>query len=416
MRNFFYLSDMDTSVTVSIDKRHQKKDGTYPLVLRLGHKQSTTTILLRVNVLEKDWDAKKRIIKSSYKGTDSVARLNNEIQKKRNEATDIIMQLHDAGDLYQMSIGELRSKIDADPNQSQSFYTYTDRLIAELKEAHRHGTAFWYQTTVNALKLFQPGKDLSFKDINYRFLTKFEISHASKGNNANGLSVYFRAVRAIYNKAIKAGIAEKELYPFTDYKIKSTPTEKRALDWPLLKKIIEKEIPTDHESFNGRNYFLASYMMYGMNFTDMAFLKKTDIRDGRIQYRRKKTSKIYDIKLTSNLESILSYYINLNPDSEYIFPIIKRKESALQHKDIMWARKCYNKRLKTLAAFCGIEQNLTSYVSRHSFATQAMLQQVPLNAISAMLGHSSLKTTEIYLKSLPTSILDDYNEKIMQGV
>ena len=78
------------------------------------------------------------------------------------------------------------------------------------------------------------------------------------------------------------------------------------------------------------------------------------------------------------------------------------------------ARKRYNTKLKGIAELCDIEQNLTSYVSRHPFATQAMLQQVQLNAIGAMLGHFSLKTTEIYLKSLPSNILTDYNAKIMQ--
>jgi integrase len=156
-------------------------------------------------------------------------------------------------------------------------------------------------------------------------------------------------------------------------------------------------------------------MMYGMNYTDMAFLQKSDIVDGRIKYRRKKTSKLYDIKVSAALDEILSYYIKQSPDSDYVFPILKRETALLQYRDIEWARKRYNKKLKTLAGMCGIQENLTSYVSRHSFATQAMLLQVPLNAISSMLGHSSLKTTETYLKSLPSNILDDYNERVMQG-
>jgi len=108
----------------------------------------------------------------------------------------------------------------------------------------------------------------------------------------------------------------------------------------------------------------------------------------------------------------LQHYIGQSGDSPYIFPILKRESPLHQEMDIQWARKRYNKKLKTLAELCGIEQNLTSYVSRHSFATQAMLQQGPLNAISTMLGHSSLKTTEIYLKSLPNTVLDDYNALI----
>ena len=96
----------------------------------------------------------------------------------------------------------------------------------------------------------------------------------------------------------------------------------------------------------------------------------------------------------------------------FIFPIVKRDILELQHKDIDWERHRYNKGLKKIATICNIEDNLTSYVSRHSFATQAMLQNVPLLAISAMLGHSKLNTTQIYLKSLPNNILDTYNEQI----
>lgn len=154
-------------------------------------------------------------------------------------------------------------------------------------------------------------------------------------------------------------------------------------------------------------------MMYGMNFTDMAYLRKEDIQHGRIQYRRKKTGKIYDIKISDSLKALFAHYTT---NTEYVFPIIKRDTPVEQAKEIQWARKRYNAKLKLIARQCELRENLTSYVSRHSFATQAMLKQVPLNAISAMLGHSSLKTTEIYLQSLPSNILDEYNDIVLSKV
>jgi site-specific recombinase XerD len=110
---------------------------------------------------------------------------------------------------------------------------------------------------------------------------------------------------------------------------------------------------------------------------------------------------------------ILSFYIKDKEKSDYIFPVIKRDTFELKYRDVLWARKRYNMGLKEIAIKCNIEQRLTSYVSRHSFATQAMLQDVPLQAISAMLGHNRLSTTQIYLKSLPSEILDDYNKKVV---
>ena len=166
--------------------------------------------------------------------------------------------------------------------------------------------------------------------------------------------------------------------------------------------------------FHFRNYFLASYMLYGVSFIDMAFLKLENIIDNRIKFFRSKTSKTYDIKITTQLKEILDFYTKDKEKSNFIFPIIKRDTYELQYKDVLWARKVYNKGLKQIATKCNIEQRVTSYVSRHSFATQAMLQDVPLLAISAMLGHNRLTTTQIYLKSLPSEVLDDYNKKLVE--
>ena len=395
-----------------MDYRRKKKDGTYPLVLRLGHNASTTTIPLNISIHENDWDDDAKAVKKSYKGSNSVARLNNIIQKSKADAMDIILKLNESGVLQNLSKVDIRNRL-VKQNSSISFFSYTETLITNFIAASRIGTARSYKGVAAVLKTFNNGKDIAFKDLTYNFLNRFETHHLSKGNSYNGLSVYMRAIRAIFNKAVKDGIIEKDLYPFQDYKIKSVPTEKRALEITLLQTIINKKITQKHACFNARNYFVASYMMYGMNFSDMAHLKKTDILDGRIQYRRRKTSKPFDIKVVPALNKILQHYISKSGDSLYVFPILKRDNALMQDRDIQWARKRYNKKLKELAKICKIEQKLTSYVSRHSFATQAMLSQVPLNAISSMLGHSSLKTTEIYLKSLPNNILDDYNLKIL---
>lgn len=403
---------MSTNIVIALDTRRKKEDGTYPLVMRLGHNRRTTTIPLGISLPERFWDEKSRTIRNSYEGVGSVTRMNNLIQKTKAEAMDAIMKLHESGELDSLSVTAVRDRVYK-PATASSFFAFSDQLIAILQKEKRVGTAISYRQVNNVLLTFCGGKDLQFSQITYAFLTKLETHHIAKGNTYNSLAVYMRTIKAIYNKAIKAGVIERERYPFTGYKIKTMPTEKRALDWDFLKKIIELQIEPSHECFHARNYFLASYMMYGMNFTDMAFLKREDIVSGRITYRRKKTGKIYDIKITASLEAILTYYMEKSPESPYVFPIIKRDAILHQYKDIGISRKHYNKKLKVLAGLCKIEQNLTAYVSRHSFATQAMLQQVPVTAISTMLGHSSIKTTEIYLKSLPSNILDDYNARIM---
>tara|TARA_R110002153_G_C12929915_1_gene455910 strand:- start:2 stop:472 length:471 start_codon:yes stop_codon:yes gene_type:complete len=153
-------------------------------------------------------------------------------------------------------------------------------------------------------------------------------------------------------------------------------------------------------------------MLFGMSFIDMAFLKMSNLVDGRVKFQRKKTSKLYDIKITTQMKQLLDFYFLEKKKDDFILPIIKRKTLELQYKDVHGARKRYNKGLRKLAQICQIDEHLTSYVSRHSFATHAMLKQIPLPAISAMLGHSSLATTQVYLKSLPNNIIDSYQEKL----
>ncbi len=413
---FLTFGLVNTNIVISLDQRRAKKDGSFPVVMRLGHNERTTSIQTGVSVSAKDWDAKNSTVKKSYTGVSSVNRLNNILSKKKADAMDIIFKLDEEGVLSAMPIAALRKEIDKSKSATgSSFFDFANVQIEALVASHQIGTARSYKGVCNVLRTFRNGKDLSFQEITYDFLRKFEASHLGKGNSYNGLSVYLRAIRAIYNKAIKSKVIDKSLYPFTDYKIKEVPTEKRALNWDLLKIVIELDLSQDHSCFHARNYFLASYMMYGMNFIDMAFLKKSDIKNGRVQYRRQKTAKLYDIKISDSLEHILSFYKDLNPASDFIFPIIKRDTPLLQSKDIQWARKRYNKKLKELAALCGIEKILTSYVSRHSFATQAQTLNIPIKAISTMLGHSDLKTTEIYLESLPTNVLDDFNEQILKG-
>ncbi len=409
--NFLSLYIMNTNIKLSLDTRRKKKDNSFPIILRLTHLRKTTSISLGYSVQSEDWDDKNQKVKKSFKGVSSISKLNNQLLKEKTRATDIINDLDDKDGLNFLSIKQIKNRI-VKTVAFNSFLEYGNSLVEEMKKAQRFGNANSYYAVIKILKKFNQEKDLKFNEVNYDYLKKFERYHLSRGNSINGLAVYMKTIRAIYNKAINSGIITKDAYPFTNYKIKTTPTEKRAIDITSIKAIMMLKLEETDNLFHYRNYFLASYMLYGISFIDLAFLKLDNIIDNRVKFQRKKTAKPYNIKITSQLDEILSYYVKDKSKEDFIFPIVKRDIFELQYKDVLWARKRYNKGLKEIAKMCNIEQRLTSYVSRHSFATQAMFQDVPLQAISAMLGHNRLTTTQIYLKTLPNNILDDYNEQI----
>ncbi|WP_405251191.1 phage integrase SAM-like domain-containing protein [Dokdonia sp. Asnod3-C12] len=403
---------MNTNIKISLDTRRQKKDSSYPIILRLTHFRKTTSISLGHSVQKEFWDDKNEKIKRAFKGTNSVSKLNNQFLKEKARAVDIIDALNEKEELDHLSIVQLKSKI-VKITSYESFFVYGKMLVDEMKAADRFGNANTYYAVIKVLEKFTNGNDLKFNEINYDFLNKFERWHYSRGNSVNSLSTYMRTIKAIINVAIRSDVLSKDAYPFTNYKIRTAPTEKRALDINSLKSIMLLDLEESDNLFHYRNYFLASYMLYGISYMDLAFLKTENIIDNRIKFQRKKTAKPYDIGITEQLGKILSFYLKDKSSTDFIFPIIKRDTFELQYKDVLWARKRYNKGLKQIAIKCKINQRLSSYVSRHSFATQAMLQDVPLQAISAMLGHNRLSTTQIYLKTLPNEILDNYNRNLV---
>lgn len=402
---------MITSITLSLDKRRTKKDGSYPLIFRLSHQGQTSNISTKISLPLADWNNKTRKIKKTYKGTNSVIRLNNELTKQKSDFIDIIHELNEKRQLDYLSINDLKNHL-LKPQVTADFCSFTDTLINQMVQANKFGNAQIYRHTLSALKNFTGKEHIPFEEISYSFLKRFETTHLGKGNSINGLSAYLRTIRAIFNKAIKEGLVSQEIYPFQQYKIKSEPTAKRAIDLDKIKKILDLELPPENPLFHARNYFIASYLMNGISFVDMAFLKLENIIDGRIQYKRQKTARPYNIKITEQLNSILDYYLADKKKQDFIFPIIKRSEELEQYNDVRWARKRYNKNLKDIATLCDIEENLTSYVSRHSMATNLILKDVPINALSKMLGHNKLSTTEIYIKGLPTHIMDEYQERL----
>lgn len=405
---------MNANAVLTLDTRRARKDGTYPVILRLSHRGKTIPVSTGISLPEKYWDGKNRRIRQSYNGLDNITRANNWLEKQKAKALDIITRLKDTGELNGLSIKELKDRI-VSKGQKTTVFDFIEGLIADLIKKQKVGNARSYRNVLREIKNFRKGRDFTFHELNYSFLMEFERAYLSRGLSENGLAVYMRTIRAIYNKAIKAGLAEKETYPFDRYIIKTKPTKKRAISFEAIQKIIDIKLDPDTVLFDTRNIFLMSFYLYGAPYIDLAFLKLSNIIDGRVQYKRQKTGRFYDIKISPALNEIMVYYTTGKAQGDYILPIIKRDTLQDRYKDVLWALNRYNKRLKQLAVQAGIKEKLTSYVSRHSFATIADNMEIPVTAISQMLGHEKLSTTQSYLAGVRKSAIDDYNQRIIGG-
>ncbi len=404
---------METFLKLSLDTR-RKNIHEFPLIFRLTHNQKTTSIAAGIRLKKSDWDSAKQQIKTSYAGNASTSRLNNSLRKKRAKMIDVLTKWEDRGKLKYMSLKEVRNLL-TNKTKEITFFQFTEAHILELKKASRIGNSRVYQHALNAVRNYRNGKDFTFNELNLKFLKDFENYYLSKGNKLGGISVYLRTIRAINRKAILAGVAEKEGYAFENFKIRSGKPRKRTLPPEAIPKIINLELDEGTTLFRDRYIFLLSFFLNGMSYVDIANLKVANIIDGRIQYIRKKTSEPFSIKISPQLVPIVTYFTKGKSEKDYLIQIERDRDPIIHYDKVMWARDRYNKNLKKLGKMAGIEERITSYAARHTFASSADDMGVPLTAISQMLGHQRVSTTQAYLANLRKSRLDEYQRKIFEG-
>ena len=242
-------------------------------------------------------------------------------------------------------------------------------------------------------------------------LNKYEAWLRSRGGTDGGISIKQRTLRALYNKAIERNIIKDVNHPFKTYKISKLKGQgiKKALDFDQVNKIINFNISTYPHLADARNYFVFSFYTRGMNYTDMMVLKWKNIEETTISYIRNKTKGRFVITILPPVQDILNYYNEYSLPTKYVFPILLKDgltPSQIDNRKKKTLAK-YNRDLKEIAGLCGISKSLSSYVARHSFANCLKQKGVATDVIGESLGHKDLTTTQVYLKELGSTVLDD---------
>jgi site-specific recombinase XerD len=306
------------------------------------------------------------------------------------------------------------------PVRNITVFQYFDEKIEIMKKTFKIGNSKTYIEAKRALSNFRNGKDLVFSDIDYRFLMRYKEHFQERKLAETSISVFLRTLRALYNSAIKENVARIENYPFNEFKISelNTDTKKRALSKSDLDKIKNFEPPTGTILHESKLYFLFSYYCQGINFNDIAKLQNKNIIDDRIEYVRTKTGKEIGFKILEPAKDIINYFrqVTGTNDNDYIFTILnKRKHITPVQIDnrINKVLKQVNLSLKEIGKLAGISTLLTTYVSRHTFATVLKKSGVSTDIISESLGHKSQKVTQIYLNSFENTTIDKAMENLL---
>ena len=305
-------------------------------------------------------------------------------------ADDIVIRFHDSG-------------------QEPSFNDYIRQQIVRLKRLGKIRTSETYTAALKSFSSFMKGSDILFGELSSDLLMEYEAYLKNRGNSPNTISFYMRILKAVYNRAVENGLTgQRNLFKSVYTGVEKTL--KRAIHLNDIRRIKRLDLSLKPHLDFARDMFLFCFYTRGMSFVDMAYLKKGGIANGILTYRRKKTGQQLFIRWEKCMQEIIDKYpVN---ETEFLLPIITERDKEYR-KQYTNALHRVNTLLKKIGEILDLPIHLTMHVARHSWASIAKNHNVPVSVISEGMGHDSENTTQIYLASLDTAVVDKANKKIL---
>lgn len=393
-------------VTIKIIQK-KKEAELLPIYLYIYARGSKNLISTGFSCTAKDWDKDKMKFKKTVNG---YTKKNRILRNTLNKAEDVVLDMRLRGEgwsferfykLYRDDIG----------NWVLEFIALK---VQEFKEADKVGTSKSYHDLYNSVKKFSR-KDFHFEVITVRWLELY-VKYLERNNNTSGgVGVKLRTLRAVYNDAIKRGLVSKKYYPFDEFKVSKYKGEKQKKHLTRVELERLKDVVLPERLNIYRNYFLFQYYAWGVNVADMMLFEWQMIKNDTITFNRAKTGKEIIIVFSDGAKQMLQYFKMMPSNNDFIFPILNKTDLSASQKynaKRRFARK-YNKALKDIAKLANINESITSYYSRHTFATLMKNNNVNISAISEMMGHNDIKITQdVYLGLFPTEYFKLVNENL----
>ena len=397
-----------TSVKLMLNKDRAHRDGTYPVVFQIIHCRKKKLVYTPYSLYREEFNentGKVFYVSSSVRPRKEVDFINNSLSEQFEKIRKVISRIGKDGEY---SVCDIVSRF-------RDCKGYTDilsyfRLKMDIKRQNGcFGTASALKSTMLSLSSYIGGDRVSINRIDTAFVKGYEEYLMRRGISRNTICYYMRNFRSVYNSAVMEGCVPDTVSPFQYISSSPCVTLKRAINEDSLRRLLEADFSDDLHLDMARDLFMFSFFSRGMPFVDVIFLKKSNISDGVITYRRHKTGQKLQVSVTPYISMLIDKYRN---PSEYVFPILEGTSPSELHVSYRLALERTNRNLKNVASRCGITLSLTTYMARHSWATRAMNLGIPLPVISESLGHTSEKTTRIYLKELDRRILDEANAMV----
>ena len=376
------------------------------ILYNITHNAEKTSVVTGINLPEKYWHKYKASVVANNQTISYISRI---------EADLLLLKLIDrrlSDKIQTYNVHEISSRFNAN-NEEQGFLSYMCMQILKLIQFKKLGTANNYLHTLYSFMDFLDGYNIGIDCLTETLVERYDLYLLNRGLKRNSISFYMRILRSVYNKAVKQRLV-LQTNPFANVYTGVDVTKKRAVQPQILSIISRLDLSDKPTMQFARDLFLFSFYTRGMSFVDMAFLKKSSISSNVLYYTRRKTGQRLSVKIEPCMQKIIERY-NVS-DSEFLFPILVSDIYSKSYQQYRKAVNRYNANLKKLSKYAELDVPLTSYVARHSWATIAHNNNIPISVISAALGHTSEQTTQIYLASIDNSKIDEANSRIISLV
>ncbi|TSE07401.1 MULTISPECIES: tyrosine-type recombinase/integrase [Aquimarina] len=402
----------------AILRTRPNKQGLYPLAIRVTQERKSTIIQLGQFIDKKHWDDKKQIIRKSHPNS---VRMNNLISSKISEINNSILEaIHTFGDYFTIDdFKSLRLKTSA----NNSFFTFSDKYFNDLEAAKKFSRLDSEVPLVKKIKEMRAGRDLLFNQITVPYIKHLIVQLKKEGKiGERSIANVLMFIRKIYNLAITENLANRESYPFGDsdgkIRIKIPESIKIGLNREEVTKLEEADFGKKQHLNHARNIWLFSFYLAGMRVADVIKAKWRDFNDGRYYYRMSKNQQIVSLKISEQLDHIISQY---RPDSGehsiYIFPELEGVDPKNEEEIFNRTKRAtdkFNKNLKKIAKELKITKKMSMHIARHTFGNIASDKIAP-RKLQKLYRHQHLSTTTNYQGNFIHQDVDDALDAVINS-
>lgn len=412
--------DQNIFISIYLDTRRKKKSGLFPVRLRVFTKQPRVQKLFstRLDMSEAEFAATwTHQPKSEYKAKNKLLRdLQTKAEQIASELEPFTFERFEKK-LYRKAGDEIRLS-----------YLYEER-IKEMRERDQIKNASNYELAEKSIMRFIEAKTrrsydrLTLLDIDSKWLNDYEHYMTKElERSSTTVSMYVRTLRTLFNHAIDEGDIDRDLYPFgkRKYVVPGTSKTKKALDQEQLKTLLNATPLNDYQR-KARDFWFFSYVSNGMNIKDICNLKFKDIDGDTFHFYRQKTlltgkknRKAIAVHLHPFAKQVIKEYGNQRQSDMYVFDILKPGMTAIEkNQQVQIFTRFINQHIKKMAASLGLPEAISTYWARHSFATQSITKGASMEFIQESLGHSDVKTTQIYFSGFDDEKKKQFAETLL---